>query len=180
MVTQWNSRAPALGSAKPFLEVAAVLLQGWAQRHWGMSVVFWDTVLTECTHTGRTELICHLQEKRKHVARCVVGLLVELALYFYVSDLLVVFCYCIQVSFFFYSVIWLWQDWLGMEDVARHWEVVLPFLHAGDSCSYRVEPPGRCTPHCCCLGSVGGPPSACEGVRTNPSTSGCQAMSLEV
>lgn len=131
-------------------------------------------------HTYRTNRI-DLPPAGDNKTCYVVGLLVELSLlhFWFISSVLVLHsAYC--VSFSFFSVIWLWQDWLGEKEVARHWEVVLPFLHAGDSCSYRVEPPGRCTPHCCCLGSVGGLPSACEGVRTNPSTSGRQAMSLEV
>lgn len=56
------------------------------------------------------------------------------------------------------------RDWLRPWDIASQWEVVfLPSLHVEDSCSCQAEPPGRCTPHCCCLGSVGGPPSACRG-----------------
>lgn len=39
-------------------------------------------------------------------------------------------------------------------------KVFLPSLHAAGSCSCWAQPPGRCTPHCCYLGSVGGPPSA--------------------
>lgn len=39
-------------------------------------------------------------------------------------------------------------------------QVFLPSLHAAGSCSCWAQPPGRCTPHCCYLGSVGGPPSA--------------------
>lgn len=40
MVTQWDKWVPALGSAEPFQEAAAVLLQGRAQRHCGMSFMF--------------------------------------------------------------------------------------------------------------------------------------------
>lgn len=38
--------------------------------------------------------------------------------------------------------------------------VFLPSLHVVGRCSCQAEPPGRCTPRCCYLGSAGGPPSA--------------------
>lgn len=62
------------------------------------------------------------------------------------------------------------QGYLYVVMDLRCWLVILP-SHVVCMRSCPGAPPGRCTPHCCYLGSVGGPPSAnCSLVGLNLQT----------